>query len=36
MVRFFRTAALVNRLSEAQKKSELNAFMKTLMNHLYR
>lgn len=31
VVRFFRTAALVNRLSEAQKKSELNAFMKTLM-----
>lgn len=31
VVRFFRTAALVNRLSEAQKNSELNAFMKTLM-----
>jgi len=31
VVRFFRTAALVNRLSEAQKKSELNVFMKTLM-----
>ena len=31
VVRFFRTAALVNRLSEAQKKSELNTFMKTLM-----
>jgi len=31
VVRFFRTAALVNRLSEAQKKSELNAFMKMLM-----
>ena len=31
VVRFFRTAALVNRLAEAQKKSELNAFMKSLM-----
>jgi len=30
VVRFFTTAALVNRLSKSQKKSELNAFTKTL------
>ncbi len=29
-VRFFRTAALVNQLSEAQKKGELNRFLKKL------